>query len=170
MPTQKYEWVTGCRWGGHDPNEVAKCLEKIKSNNDGSLYPQAVVDTASDPSHPMHDMFLWDNDLAGNEFRLDQARSILRSVRIIHITKGKEVSRIAYVHVTRQVEKDRPVSYYEDTETAFKSKEYRDQVLEEALRLLRGLRMRYAELKELSTVWKVIDELAVASTQKKKRA
>lgn len=50
----------------------------------GRLTPQAVVDTARTEDHPLHDRFEWDNQVAGEAYRLDQARRLIRSVRVTY--------------------------------------------------------------------------------------
>jgi hypothetical protein len=52
----------------------------------GSLTPELVVDTARDPGHPLHDKFEWDNDLAGEAYRLGQARTLIRTVKIRYVS------------------------------------------------------------------------------------
>lgn len=46
------------------------------------LTPALVVDVARDPSHPLHGRFEWDDETAGEKFRLHQARQLIRSVKI----------------------------------------------------------------------------------------
>ena len=50
----------------------------------GRLTPAAVVDTARPADHPLHGRFEWDNAVAGDAYRLDQARRLIRSVRVVY--------------------------------------------------------------------------------------
>lgn len=47
----------------------------------GHLTPANVVRAATDPSHALHDRFEWDDAVAGEKYRLGQARQIIRVVR-----------------------------------------------------------------------------------------
>jgi len=50
----------------------------------GTLTPALVVDTARDESHPLHDRFEWDDKVAGESYRRDQAHRLIRSVRVVY--------------------------------------------------------------------------------------
>ena len=41
-----------------------------------------VVKAAENPEHPFHHLFDWDNELAGEQWRLGQARQIISSVKV----------------------------------------------------------------------------------------
>lgn len=43
---------------------------------------QDVVDAASNPNHPLHDHFDWDDAVAGAKHRLQQARRFISSVKV----------------------------------------------------------------------------------------
>lgn len=60
--------------------------ERIADENGGILRPSDVVRAAKDPANVMHDYFEWDNDKAGDLYRLEQAREIIRSVQFTKIT------------------------------------------------------------------------------------
>jgi hypothetical protein len=48
----------------------------------GRLTPAIVVDEARPEDHPLHTSFEWDDSIAGEKFRLNQARDLIQSVRI----------------------------------------------------------------------------------------
>ena len=48
------------------------------------LTPQLVVETARDESHPLHSRFEWDDKVAAEAHRLDQARRLIRSVKVVY--------------------------------------------------------------------------------------
>jgi hypothetical protein len=50
----------------------------------GELTPQLVVEAARPESHPLHSRFEWDDQKAGEAHRLDQARGLIRSLRITY--------------------------------------------------------------------------------------
>lgn len=49
----------------------------------GELSPAVVLEEASNVDHPLHDRFVWDDTAAAHRFRLLQAQSIIRSVRVV---------------------------------------------------------------------------------------
>lgn len=46
------------------------------------LTPNKVVEIAKDPESPLHGHFCWDDNEAAHQYRLEQARSLIRVVRI----------------------------------------------------------------------------------------
>lgn len=50
----------------------------------GKLTPVAVLDTARDPSHPLHSRFQWDDTVAAEAYRLDQAHRLIQSVKVVY--------------------------------------------------------------------------------------
>lgn len=60
---------------------VESRLEKLSRLNGGRLTPQAVVDDARDPASPLHERFEWDDSTAAHQYRLSQARELIRTVR-----------------------------------------------------------------------------------------
>lgn len=49
----------------------------------GTLTPDAVLAAAKAKSSPLHDLFTWDTNEAAMKWRLEEARTIIRSVRYI---------------------------------------------------------------------------------------
>lgn len=50
----------------------------------GDLTPSLVVDAARDPSHPLHQRFEWDDSVAGEAWRREQAHRLIQSVRVVY--------------------------------------------------------------------------------------
>lgn len=64
----------------------------------GELTPAIVVEEARAPDHPWHDEFEWNDEAAGERFRLNQARRLIARVRVTVIQGRSRVASIAYVH------------------------------------------------------------------------
>lgn len=80
-----------------DKEIVAKRLAEIAGRNGGSLTPDLVVKDAEDSSSPLHDLFEWDDSIAGHKYRIEQARQVITSVRVVITTEHKAVSTVYYV-------------------------------------------------------------------------
>jgi hypothetical protein len=50
----------------------------------GKLTPQLVVDTARDPEHPLHSRFEWDDAVAGEAWRREQAHDLIRKAKVVY--------------------------------------------------------------------------------------
>lgn len=73
----------------------------------GELTARLVVDAARPTQSPLHGRFEWDDDVAGDLYRLEQARGLIRSVKLRY---GDE-SDLPSHHVRRFVN----VAYRDDT-------------------------------------------------------
>lgn len=66
-----------------DPQVIGEVLDQIATKGGGELTPGAVVDAARAPRHALHPFFEWNDQTAAQRFRLDQARSLIRSIHAI---------------------------------------------------------------------------------------
>lgn len=58
-------------------------LEEVRRQH-GRLTPEVVVDVARPKTHPLHDRFEWNNTVAGEAWRRQQAHDLIRSVRVTY--------------------------------------------------------------------------------------
>jgi hypothetical protein len=59
-----------------------QALQALADRHDGRLTPEMVVEAARDPAHPLHERFTWDDAKAGHAHRLNEARHVIRNIRI----------------------------------------------------------------------------------------
>ena len=67
---------------GIDPQEAGEELERIKQR-DGTIVPAAVVDEARPDDAILHPAFEWQDPVAAEQYRLIQARTLIKRVRVI---------------------------------------------------------------------------------------
>lgn len=153
----------GTRWRTDFPHKkratavsVSRALDAVAAEY-GELTPPNIVQAARDPNSPLHVFFEWDGRKAAQEYRLEQARGLVRAV-IYTPAEGDDNDTRVYVHVIDQVE-DRQRPKYVGLEEALRDPEYRAQILEQAKREARAFREKYAVLKELAKVFVAIDRL-----------
>lgn len=79
---RKFVWAPNARIAG-DPQLCGAVLLRLQRQHGRQLVPRVVVDEARRPESPLHRAFEWDNEKAGELYRLDQARSVIRSIRVI---------------------------------------------------------------------------------------
>lgn len=85
----KYTWKLKGLSKGVDPNKVVKELEKVQQDY-GSLTPENILDAAKIKTSILHNLFEWNNTIAANQYRLQQARSILNNIQVVVISNGEE--------------------------------------------------------------------------------
>lgn len=73
---------------------------------DGRLVPADVVEAARDPRSPLHSHFEWDDSTAAEKYRIEQARTLIRSVKVEVTVREVPLSAVAYVRDPEAAPKD----------------------------------------------------------------
>jgi hypothetical protein len=141
-----------------DPQVFGRTVEDVSARNGGVCPSWALVDEARPEGSPLHRMFEWDDLVAAEAHRRNQARQHIRELRIVKESEGGEELVQAFVHVIRVADGE-PVEGYRLTSLVVKSVDEYGQVLDEALGQLRAWKRRYEHLSELSVVLGVIEEM-----------
>lgn len=76
--------------------KVAERLKELERDN-GRLAPADVVDAARDPASPLHSHFTWDDSEAAEKYRLMQARTLIRTVKLEITIRDVPLSVVGYV-------------------------------------------------------------------------
>lgn len=129
--------------GKADPQVFGEALAKITESNGGLLEPEDVVAAAREDEHPLHQHFEWNDSVAAHHFRLDQARSIIRVVRVIDDEATDGTSR-AFL----SVKDDGKVSYRSITDVK-SSLQLQMAVLNQAERDLMAFERRYQDMMDV---------------------
>ena len=72
-------------------------LADLELQGGGRLTPNAVLEDAKDPDSPLHDSFEWDDEKAAHAHRIEQARALITSVRVVQRTDKTAVRAVFYV-------------------------------------------------------------------------
>lgn len=81
--------------GGPDLQQL---LLEIREANDGILTAQAVVDAARPDDHPLHQHFEWDAEKGAEKYRVQQARQLIRIVKLVYVDKRGDVQKMRVFH------------------------------------------------------------------------
>lgn len=149
--------------------EIRSALLAIGAAHDGILPPQAIVDAARNSRHVLHDEFLWDDEEAGEAYRLAQAGALVRRVKI-EVIKQEENSRHVKVTTTRGFQ-SRPSQRsqkggYEAVQDIMRDPGKREELLAQVIKELGAYRKRYAQLSALADVWAAVDSLIDAQPKR----
>ena len=79
-----------------DPEVASRELMRLAMKHK-ALTPRIVLEAARDPANPLHAAFDWDDHDAAEKWRLHQARSLIRSVRVV---VEELETRPMFVHVS----------------------------------------------------------------------
>lgn len=119
----------------------------------GKSSPKDIVDASRPEDAPLHPAFEWNDSVAAELYRQDQARCLVR-----HIVTVKEVENEEPVYVRAFFKIDPEESTYEPTFVIMSDEEKKKRLLELAKNELKQFKTKYNTLKELAKVMKAIDE------------
>lgn len=113
----------------------------------GKLTPQIVLDVARDPGHPLHGRFEWRDDVAAERYRVEQARQLIRSVRVVYKPADEKNAQVLgrAFHAVRDSEEE---YVYEPAEKVAADPVLSKLVLADMEREWRTLRRRYQHFAE----------------------
>jgi len=149
-----YSWKDGAAIKV-DAQKVGERLEWLEKRHNGLLSAEAVLADAKKKSSPLNKAFEWDDSKAAEQYRLDQARALIRSITVeikqVKTNPPKPVR--AYVNVKRNDDRG-----YAPIHTAMTDSDMRQQVLKRAWRELKTWHDRYKEIEELAAVFSAIEQ------------
>lgn len=85
---ENYNWKMKGLAKKVDPSMAAMELQRLQSLY-GSLTPEIIVNESKSEDSLLHAIFEWDNDKAGYNYRLQQARQLLNNIQITIISNGE---------------------------------------------------------------------------------
>ncbi len=129
-----------------NPQIIGEALAKIAEDRKGELTPKAVVDQARDKLHPLHPHFEWNDSLAAEAYRLDQARNLIRIVRVEDDAAQDGTSR-AFISVN-----DGDSTAYRALDEVKKSADLQVALLKQAERELQAFERRYQTLVDICDI------------------
>lgn len=162
MEEKKYLWKYG-NGNGVPADVVGKEFEAIEKDN-GSITKEAVVERARPEDSPLHKMFEWDDSVAGEMYRLEQARHYITAIEIkvvpVGSNNGTPIRTNGFLNVT-PISKDATQSAgrYINVDTVINNPDSYQIVLNRAKRELTQFRNKYQRFEELRPVIKAIDKL-----------
>ena len=132
--------------------DAAKELDRIASQTD--LTPEAVVQAARPPSAVLHPEFEWDDAVAAEEWRKEQARHLIAHIVVTYPQQNKDPLQVRAFQ-SLKVPQDGFV--FVRTEAALSESDARMRLLTQALRDLLALEKRYRDLQELASVFAAVE-------------
>jgi hypothetical protein len=142
--------------------QIREEIERLREANDGHLHPEQVVDFARrNRRSSLHAEFEWDDTAAAHQFRLEQARQIIRlNIRIVPTENG-DVTVPMYVSL---VSDRKSGGGYRALEDVMSDDALREELLGQALDEFNRVRRKYQTLQELAPVFTALDRVARRTT------
>ena len=153
MNTTAYDWKTPFMKVSADV--AGKEFERIDKKR--GLTAEAVVDESRPEDAPLHDAFEWDDAVAGEEWRKQQARVMIGNL-VIQVEELPESPQVrAYVMI------DKTASVYESTKVILQLEDKKQALMRIAMRELQSFQRKYSDLQEFARLFAEIDRLSGAA-------
>ncbi len=127
-------------------------LRRLAKENGGLLQPESVVEAARPTTSPLHSRFEWDNSVAAQQYRVWQARQLIRVTVDVLVETGESFD----VFVSLSKDRQRESGGYRVLVDVLSDADMRAQLLKDALDDLEVFREKYRQLKELAEVFSAI--------------
>jgi len=148
----------------HELKDKARAeIKRMAKRRRGKITPQQVLDAARDEDSPLHPFFEWDDDEAAEKWRLMQARTLIKSVKVEIQTTTTKIKAVAFV---RDPSKDSDDSGYVSVKSVKSDKDAQREILitefdraRSALKRARKLAMVFDLLDEMDTFIDQLDQM-----------
>ena len=148
-----YRWVEGARFGG-DASAVGDALEAVREKSGGVLTAESVVQEAAKKRSPLRRYFEWNDGAAAREYRLYQARNLIRAVEVV-VEERADLEVNAFLHFAS-------AGGYVRASDAVQDDALRGELERRGKAELAGLRRKYGHLKIFAGIMAEIDRLVAA--------
>lgn len=147
------------------PVEIAGKVCHDIIEEEGAVTPKRLVDVSRPDDAPLHNEFEWNDDVAAEKFREEQARMIIKNIIIVDSSADEERSiEKTEVNVNKFegsrafVPTDEKVHKYIDLSTALSNEAWRENLINQARKDMLAFRTKYYRLVELKPIIKEIDD------------
>lgn len=146
MAAFTYEYGYRVRGLNKAPAQVAgEMMEQLEQSEKG-LSPETLLDANRDENAPLHGEFEWRDDVAAEQYRLNQAGGIIRNIVRITVETQEQVPVRAFVPTGERKQA------YVSIATALTNEQWRKNLLEQAKRDMQAFSSKYRNITELSDV------------------
>lgn len=139
----------------YDHDAIRAEIERLKS--DGVIRPVDVVEAAREESSPLHDWFQWDDSEAAHQYRLIQARNMLR----VYVKVADSDNEPVQAFVSLTTDRVKAGGGYRAMVDVLSDETMSAQLLQDALTQLNNMRQKYGRLQQLVKVWEEVDRVQV---------
>jgi hypothetical protein len=145
------------------PAPVAfSALMEIEERQGSKVTPAAVVDAARDTAHPLHKCFTWEDSVAAEKWREQEARLIINCLEVKYAESDRPVAAFLNIKILH----DDGGRAYLPSDVVMSDADYRGQALADALAYLKGFETRFRDLEELADVFAAIEKVRKRAKRK----
>lgn len=126
-----------------------EALEEIAKRHNGILRPVDVVNEARSEKHPLHNAFEWDDTVAAEAYRIEQAKELIR-VQVVVIGNNPTPVR-AFINLRCHRGTDN--GGYRVMANVLNDREMLEELKNDAAQELMAFEQKYSRIKELADVF-----------------
>ena len=136
--------------------ETIEALKELYKERGKLLHPRDIVETARNKFSPLHSYFEWEDSVAAEKYRIEQARELLQKVYVkIQMPDGNMKMTQIFVSLIS----DREKGGYRTLVDVLSNIEMRKQLIQDALRDMQIFTNKYNTLRELASVFSAIKKV-----------
>jgi len=136
-------------------------------NKEKKLTAEIVLNHAKKKSSPLHELFTWNNTEAANQFRLWEARTLIKSVKITMTVGVEEVKVRKYINLRTDDENNANPwganSEYKEVKEIMSDEKTKEILFQQAINELNAFRKKYHGLRQFEKLMVEIDKLLTAA-------
>ena len=136
--------------------DAGKVAEEIASIGD-TAEPEQIVDKARDEQTELHKCFEWDDAVAAERYRVEQAKDVVRHIYLVRKEPEHQDGGEAKVFKVRAFSHTPGISGYSQTVQIVKQEDRYQLLLQQAYDELRAFKRKYECLTELKPILDLID-------------
>lgn len=145
-----------------NPQVIGEALATIAEKNGGQLQPRAVLEEARNKLHPLHPHFEWNDSVAAEHYRVDQARNLIRIVRVEDDNSADGTKR-AFISINDGETAYHPVAAVQ------RSADLQRALLRQAQKELDAFERRYRELGDICKIVREANDAIQRRIEKESR-
>ena len=135
-----------------------KVIEKKK----GLLNPHDVVKFAENPKTALHSCFTWDDGIAAEQWRLHEARNLIRVIVEVIPNENNEIIYRAFISLPKDRHNE---GGYRSIGSVLSNEELRKQLLNQAMLEMKSFKKKYQDLNELCEVFTAMKKVLTKSNR-----
>lgn len=142
-----YQYTVPAETVGHEFERIEKEYGKVTS--------ELLLQNAEAEDSPLHELFEWDDAVAGHKYRLTQATNVIINLAI-EVEKEQKPRKIrAYYNVSDTERKGRFIN----AESAFANPDTKEIILKRAYKEMQSFMQKYENLTEFAPVFEAIESI-----------
>ena len=151
----KYKAAKGAQFSQDAAQVIGQHLETLEV-----VTPASVLADACKKRSPLHEHFEWDDTIAAERHRLQQARNLVNHLVVVVKINGTEQDTKAFHNISIEFEDESKGDIYAQVSVVKANKAYAEQVVRKAYAELKAWERRYRQYDEVfGPVFGSIDDL-----------